>query len=460
MSKQDQNNSNSSDGGIFSAPWEKSFSRILTPFEDFIHRQTTSGMLLMLTAIVALIWANSGFYESYDHMKHIPISIGIGSWGLEKSLHHWVNDGLMAIFFFVIGLELKREIIVGELADIRKATLPIVAAIGGMALPALIYFWINSEAPAANGWGIPMATDIAFALGVVALLAHRVPKALITFLVALAIVDDLGAVMVIAIFYTETINLEALYVAGLLFVVLLSFNFGGIRKILPYFIIAIFLWYALLLSGVHATLAGVIGALSVPAIPKYNPSRFNQHVKSLMKRFEKSQNHNNDIMNNDELRAIVHSLESGTQNVQTMSQRLEYIWHVPVAYFVIPIFVLFNAGIPLEFASIGDTLTHPVALGIWLGLIIGKFIGITGISWVFLKLGLARLPKDVRFSQIAGVSLLAGIGFTMSIFIAELAFEGQDYLLLVSKTGIILSSLIAGIIGAIWLFIASKSSKI
>ncbi len=450
---------NSAEDGIFYAPWERNFNRIITPFEEFIHRQTTSGLLLMFMAILALILANSGFYEFYSHLKHMPVSIGIGHWGLEKNQHHTDNDGLMYIFFFVVGLELKREILVGELADMRKATLPIAAAIGGMIVPALIYFALNPEGVAAGGWGIPMATDIAFALGVLALLAHRVPKALITFLVALAIVDDLGAVTVIAVFYTETIAFDALAVAGFLFTLLLAFNFGGIRKTMPYLLVSVFLWYALMQSGVHATLAGVLGAFAVPAIPKYNPMRFHRRVKDLMGHFEASYKRDQNIMNNAELRAIVRSLESGAQKVQTLSQRLEHIWHMPVAYLVIPIFVLVNAGIPLEFASMSDTLSHPVALGISFGLVVGKFVGITGVSWLFLKLGLARLPKDVRFTQIAGVSLLAAIGFTMSIFIAELAFETDENLLLISKTGIMFSSLIAGVVGSVWLFIASKQVK-
>jgi len=459
MNDQNKSTDDLAQDGIFYAPWEKSFSRIITPFEDFIHRQTTSGILLMLMAVLALVLANSGFYEFYSHLKHMPVSIGIGHWGFEKTLHHWVNDGLMAIFFFVVGLELKREILVGELADMRKATLPIAAAIGGMVVPALLYFALNPEGVAAGGWGIPMATDIAFALGALALLAHRVPKALITFLVALAIVDDLGAVTVIAVFYTETIALDALLVAGGLFALLLAFNFVGIRKITPYLIVAVFLWYALMLSGVHATLAGVLGAFAVPAIPKYNPVHFSRRVKDLMERFEASHKRDKSIMNNAELQAVVHSLESDAQNVQTMLQRLEHTWHIPVAYMVIPIFVLVNAGIPLEFASLGETLSHPVALGISFGLILGKFVGITGVSWLFLKFGFARLPEDVSFMQIAGVSLLAAIGFTMSIFIAELAFENQENLLLIAKTGIMFSSLIAGVAGSVWLFFASKQSK-
>ncbi len=451
------NRSASDKDGVFYAPWEANFNQIITPFEEFLHRQTTSGILLILTAIIALVFVNIGFEDIYNYIRHIHFSIGFGGFSIDKTLHHWVNDGLMALFFFVVGLELKREIVAGELSDLRKATLPIAAAIGGMILPALIYFIINPEGADASGWGIPMATDIAFALGVLALLSRRVPKALITFLVALAIVDDLGAVMVIAFFYTDVIIMDALMLAAILFALLIVFNFAGIRKVLPYLIVSVFLWYALLQSGVHATLAGVLGAFSIPTTPKYDPKRFSRRVKDLMSKFDHAHRCDENIMTNDDLRAIVQSLEGGAHNVQTMSQRLEHLWHMPVAYIVIPVFVLFNAGIPIEFSSLADVLSHPIALGVSLGLIVGKFIGIAGVSWVFLKLGLAKLPKGVSFNQIAGVSLLAGIGFTMSIFVAELAFEGQENLLLVSKTGIIFASLLAGVIGSVWLFIAGKN---
>ena len=256
--------------GVYHAPWERSFDRILTPFEEFIHRQTTSGLLLMTTAVLALLLANGPLASAYEHAIHTLIGLNMGSWALEMSLHHWINDGLMALFFFVVGLELKREILVGELAELRNAALPIGAAIGGMVVPALIYSALNPEGDAARGWGIPMATDIAFAIGALALLAGRVPKALITFLVALAIVDDLGAVIVIAVFYTDSIALGPLAAAGGLFALLLVFNKGGIRKTMPYFIVAVFLWYTLLQSGVHATLAGILGALSVPATPSFS----------------------------------------------------------------------------------------------------------------------------------------------------------------------------------------------
>lgn len=438
---------------VYHAPWEKSFEKILTPFEEFIHRQSTSSLLLMGTAVLALVLANSPLAASYEHVMHAAVSVAVGSWSLEMSLHHWINDGLMAIFFFVVGLELKRELLVGELANPRNAILPIGAAIGGLVVPALIYFAINPAGDAAAGWGIPIATDIAFAVGALALLARRVPRALITFLVALAIVDDLGAVMVIAIFYTDSIEVVPLAGAAGMFALLVLFNLGGIRKTLPYFMVAVCLWYALLLSGVHATLAGILGALTVPAVPKYNPERFSELVQELMSRFDASHEPGKNIMTNDGLRAVVQTLGNGVQAVEAPLQRLEHIWHMPVAYFVIPIFALANAGIPLEFASMRETLTHPVLLGVSLGLVLGKFIGITGASWVMLKLGVAILPKDTRFTQIAGVSLLAGIGFTMSIFVAQLGFGGNDELLLMAKTGVLFASVFAGAAGLIWLYL-------
>jgi len=438
--------------GVIYAPWEKAFTRILTPFEQFIHRETTSGMLLMGTAILALILANSFMADAYHHLLHTPVAVGIGSWSLSMSLHHWVNDGLMALFFFVVGMELKREMLVGELADIRHAALPIIAAIGGMAVPALIYLLINHEGDAMLGWGIPMATDIAFAVGALVLLARRVPKALITFLVALAIADDLGAVLVIAVFYTQQLSLGWLSISALLVLALAGLNFAGVRKVLPYFCIAILLWYALLQSGVHSTLAGVIGAFTVPARPRYDPRQFSTRMKDLLGQYDASLQKDANILTNERLYSVVQTMGNGLQDVQTPMQRLEHGWHLPVAFIVIPIFALFNAGIPLQLGALDTTLSHPVFLGVLLGLLLGKFIGITGACWIALKLGVGQLPSGTRFSQIAAVSVLGGIGFTMSIFIAELGFANQEEYLMMAKTGVLAASLLAGLLGFAWLW--------
>jgi len=288
------------------------------------------------------------------------------------------------------------------------------------------------------------------------LLASRVPHALITFLVALAIVDDLGAVLVIALFYTDTLALGALAGAALAVGVLLAFNLSGIQRILPYFIVAVVLWYLLLLSGVHATLAGVIGAFTVPARPKYDPGRFSTYMKELIARFDASHHPGTSILTNDKLRAVVQTIENGVLRVETPLQRLEHMWHLPVAFLVIPIFALFNAGVPLEFDQLDKALHHPVTLGVGFGLVIGKVIGITGASWLALRFGIAQLPAETRFSQIAAVSLLGGIGFTMSIFIAQLAYAASPEMLINAKIGILTASLVAGVGGFVSLYWLSR----
>lgn len=446
-------------GTIHQARWEGPLGKLLSPFEEFLHRQTSAGLLLMGMAVLALILANSPFSTTYSDILHTYVSVGFGDWVLKMSLHHWINDALMAVFFFVVGLELKREFLVGELANPRNAALPIAAAIGGMIVPALIFFVLNPTGDASLGWGIPMATDIAFAVGAMALLGARAPKALVTFLVALAIVDDLGAVLVIAIFYTESIALIPLAIAAALFALLVVFNLGGIRNSIPYFIVAVLLWYALLQSGVHATLAGVLGAMTVPAAPKYDPERFSTRVREIMRRFDHAHQPDKSILTNVDMRTQVQALENTVLKVEAPLQRLEHIWHMPVAYIIIPIFALANAGIPLELSSLSETATDPVLLGVFLGLILGKFIGITGASWLVLKLGVAMLPKDTRFIQIAGASLLAGIGFTMSIFVAQLAFGEQADMLLMAKTGILAASFLAGISGYIWLYLVADPKR-
>jgi len=292
----------------YSAPWEKAFDRVLTPLEEFIHRQTTSGILLMLCAVVALYIANGPWSEAYHHFLEMPFTIGLPGLQLSKSLHHWINDGLMALFFFVIGLELKREILVGELADPKQALLPIIAAIGGMVIPVLIYIGINPEGHTFDGWGVPMATDIAFALGTIALLGNRIPNSLLTFLVALAIVDDLGAVVVIALFYTETISIPALTTAIVTMGILIILNLGGIRRPLPYMLLGAVLWIAMLQSGVHATLAGIFLAFTIPMRPKYDPARFLSQISEMVGKIKQAYQREENIVKNDELRSRVRAL--------------------------------------------------------------------------------------------------------------------------------------------------------
>ncbi len=439
------------------APWEKAFDRILTPLDEFIHRQTTSGVLLMLCAIAALYLANSQYSDAYYKLLETPFTIGMQGFQLSKSVHHWINDGLMAVFFFVVGLELKREILVGELADPKHAILPIIAAIGGMLVPVLIYLSINPEGHALDGWGIPMATDIAFALGALALLGNRIPKNLLTFLVAVAIVDDLGAVTVIAVFYTESINITALSTAGVMMMLLLVLNLGGIRHSLPYILLGIILWIAMLKSGVHATLAGIFLAFTIPMRPKYEPERFLLQIQEMLEKIKQAYQRNDNILINDELRSRVRSLGEGVLLVQAPAQILERKMHMPSAYLVIPVFSLANAGIPIDWSSVSDIITHPVSVGVSAGLLFGKLLGIAGFSWLAVKFGVSSLPHNLNFNHIVGVALMGGIGFTMSIFIAELGFAHHPEDLLMAKSGILLASLLSGISGFLWLYFKSEN---
>ncbi|MBE9516422.1 MAG: Na+/H+ antiporter NhaA, partial [Proteobacteria bacterium] len=388
----------------------------------------------------------------------LPFTVGVPGFELSKSLHHWINDGLMAMFFFVIGLELKREILVGELADPKQAILPIVAAVGGMLVPVLIYISINPEGHTLDGWGIPMATDIAFALGALALLGNRIPKNLLTFLVALAIVDDLGAVMVIAVFYTETISIPALAIAAAMLILLVSLNLGGIRQPLPYILLGIILWIAMLKSGVHATLAGIFLAFTIPMRPKYDPARFLTHINEMVEQIKRAYQHEENIVKNDELRSRVRALEEGVHLVQAPAQVMERTMHLPSAYLIIPIFSLANAGIPVDWNSFSSIVTHPVSMGVAAGLIFGKLLGIAGFSWLAIKFGLTSLPKGLNFNHIVGVAFMGGIGFTMSIFIAELGFSHSAEDLLMAKTGILLASILAGASGFLWLYLTSRKN--
>ena len=442
--------------GHYTAPLEPAFARIVTPFEQFIHHETTSGIMLMVCTVAALLLANSPFAENYLHIIHSHISVQVGDWILDKSVHHWINDGLMALFFFVVGLEIKREILVGELARPRQAALPILAALGGMLIPALIFYLINPQLPDARGWGIPMATDIAFAVAALVLLGPRIPRALIMFLVALAIVDDLGAVVVIALFYTEQIALSSLGLAAFMLVLLALFNLGGVRAPAAYFLVGILLWFCMLQSGIHATLAGVLLAFTIPARPKYDPPRFTARMRGLLDRFETAHQRDTNILTNGDLLSLAQTLARDAHLVETPLQRMETSWHLPVALLVIPLFALANAGIPLHLESLGATLSHPVTLGAGAGLVLGKFIGITGASWLALRLGIGQLPSGTTLAQIAGVALLGGIGFTMSIFIAELAYIAHPDLLIMAKTGILAASLCSGALGYLWLLSVTR----
>jgi len=437
------------------APWEKAFKKIATPFEHFLHAQTTTGIVLMCMTVIALILANTSLYEVYSHFFHTNITFSVGSWELSYSIHHWINDGLMSIFFFIIGLEIKREIIVGELSNIKVAILPILAAIGGMIVPALIFYSINMGQNGQAGWGIPMATDIAFAISALVLLGKRIPTALVTFLVALAIVDDLGAVLVIAIFYTEQIHFVPLMLAGGAFLILIAFNRFGIHMILPYFIVGLFMWFFMLESGVHATIAGVIAALAIPSKPKFAPAKFTDETRELLKQYD-SYEVSEDHMMHEQQKAILINIQDKIDAVGTPAARLEHNLHLPISLIIIPLFALANAGISIDFSSIGDTIFQSVSLGVIAGLIGGKVLGIFGTAFLAIKMKLAKLPQDSSMSQLFGVAFLGGIGFTMSIFVADLAFVGNSDLIFQAKVGILAASLFAGFFGYFWLRFIAK----
>jgi len=434
------------------APWEKSFARVLRPIDAFIQKQSTSSILLMICTAMALVIANSTFGEMYQELLQKNLSLSIANKTFGMSIQHWINDGLMAIFFLIMGLELKRELLVGELADIRRALLPVIAAVGGMVVPALIYFSANPQGAASSGWGIPMATDIAFAVGALSFLGKRIPRTLIVFLIALAIVDDLGAVLVIALFYTKTIHLDSLLWSVFLVMVLVVMNLGGVRRLLPYLVVGAALWCAMLSSGIHATIAGVLVAFCIPVRPKYNPEHFMQSATTQLQQLKQQLRHHSDEFFYSQLA----TLERGVELVQAPAARLENALHIYVAYLVIPIFALANAAIPVDLKNMSTQFFNPVELGVIGGLVFGKLFGITGATWIAVKMRIASLPRDLHMHHVIGIGLLGGIGFTMSIFIADLGFAGEPELLLQAKTGILLGSCISASAGMAWLWIYQR----
>jgi NhaA family Na+:H+ antiporter len=423
--------------------------RLNQPFQKFIQNQKAGGIVLGLSVVVALILANSPLSHSYHHFFEQKFGFHFnGQSYLEYSLHHWINDGLMAIFFFVVGLELKREIVGGELSDFRKSLLPIGAAIGGMLAPAIIYFVLNPIGETQNGWGIPMATDIAFALGVLYLLGNKIPLSLKVFLTALAIVDDLGAVLVIAFFYTSDISTISLLV-GLGFVLIMYIgNKMGIRNILFYSILGIIgVWTAFLLSGVHATIASVLAAFTIPADMKIKEGLYLTNIQTYLARFKSiDPNENVPTLTNEQLH-ILDEVKQDTDAIIPPLQRLEHAMHPFVTFLIIPVFALANAGVSLA-VDFNQLFSTNVTLGVSLGLIVGKVVGIVGFTLLLVKLKVASFPTGMNIKNLFGLALLAGIGFTMSLFVTSLAFT-DEVLITQAKIGIFAASIIAGILGYI-----------
>lgn len=424
---------------------------------NYIKEESLGGIILILVTLIAVIWANSPWYSQYKYLWYdLKLGFSFGDFELKGSLHHWINDGLMAIFFFMVGLEIKREVLAGELSTVKKASLPIMAAIGGMVVPALIYVAINFNNPQhMNGWGIPMATDIAFALGIMSLLGNKVPVNVKIFLTALAIADDLGAILIIAIFYTDSINVSELINAGIFLIVLMGANRLGIRRTSFYVIVGFLgVWLSFLYSGVHATIAGVLIALTIPVRTKISDIEYIDEICELTNKFKGSKPNDSSLLTTKQAHLISH-IEKMSDQAHTPLQKLEHSLHPITAYLILPIFALANAGVRIE-GNILDLLFHPIALGIMGGLVLGKVLGIALFSKIMVYFKWSSLPEGVTWRHIYGAGFFAGIGFTMSIFISGLAFIPEEFIQ-IAKVGIFGASILAAVIGVL---ILNQTDKI
>jgi len=420
-------------------------------FNWFVHSQVAGSVVLITCAAAAMVLANSPWSEQYFDILHTHIVLSWGEAELDLTLHHWINDGLMVLFFFVVGLEVKREILVGELSSIRQAALPVAGAVGGMVIPAAIYAMVNWNGAGINGWGIPMATDIAFALGILALFGKRVPLGVKVFLTALAIADDIGAILVIALFYTGIKSLLACFFAmGFLAALGIAVWVFRIRRLSIILILIFACWVSVFLSGIHATVAGILIAMIVPVRARLDPQKFLAIIEEKLT-FLKSRTLTKEsaVFDHEQLDAL-DAMHVAADDMRPSAIALEHYFHPTQALFVLPLFALANAGVKLE-GNVFEVLLSPVCLGIMGGLVVGKQVGIFGCAWVIIKSGWASLPPGATWSHIYGASCLAGIGFTMSLFIAGLAFRDAggmgDELLAEAKLGVLVASLISGIIG-------------
>ena len=415
---------------------------VARPVREFLRVEAAGSLLLLAAAAIALVWANSPWAESYDALWHAHLVLDVGPLHLDETLQHWVNDALMVIFFFVVGLEIKYELVNGDLRDPKTAALPIIAAVGGMAVPAGLYLALNPPGSAGSaGWGIPMATDIAFAVGVLGILGRRIPSAARLFLLTLAIVDDIGAILVIAVFYTADLSLGWLAVAIGLLAAMLVARTLRIWSIVVYAVLGVGVWFALLESGVHATLAGVAIGLMAPAVPLLKEDVARGHARAALR---------DNVLDPDELDRLRFLLKESVSVVE----RLQSTLHPVSAYVVLPVFALANAGV--ELGAIGKVFTEPVGLGIILGLVLGKPVGIFLASFAAVRLGLARLPEHTTWPMVVGLGAVGGIGFTVSIFIAGLSFPGADLLTEEAKIAILLASLLAAVVGVVLLVLSTR----
>lgn len=418
--------------------------KILKPAIRFFQLEQASGLLLIAVAIVAIVWANSPLASSYFSIWSSKVSFGFGEFKIEKDFLHWINDGLMVVFFFVVGLEIKRELLIGELSSVKNAVMPAVAALGGMIFPAIIYFLINNTGEAAQGWGIPMATDIAFAIGILSILGNRVPFALKIFLTAVAIIDDLGAVIVIAVFYSTNISLMMLGAAGIVLIILIVLNYLQIKSPLVYILFGLVLWFLFLKSGVHTTIAGVVLAFTIPTKTRMNGKKFFDETSDALAEMKERGLVKDENRISVSVNEVLYTIEENCEKATAPAHRLEHKLHPYVAFFIMPVFALANAGVSLGGVS-GDVI-NGITLGIIAGLFVGKVLGVGLFSMAAVKLGLGVLPTGSSLRQIIGTGFLAGIGFTMSLFIGSLAFNSQE-LIDFAKIGIITGSIFSGIVG-------------
>ncbi|RVT98423.1 Na+/H+ antiporter NhaA [Mucilaginibacter limnophilus] len=426
---------------------------IIKPVSKFIHLEYTSGIVLFIGVLLAIIWVNSPFKDAYHHLWEIEFGIGFDDNVLRHPLHLWINDGLMAIFFFVIGLELKREFIAGELSSVKRAALPMAAALGGMLVPAAIYSLVNYGKEGAHGWGIPMATDIAFALALLSMAGKQIPTSVKVFLSALAVADDLGAVLVIAMFYSAQLQFTPLMIGGIFLLVLVIGNAIGVRHTAFYLIIGFGVWIGFLLSGVHATIAGVLVAFTIPARRKIDEKRYSLRLRELSEEFEQ-EIPNCSILTTPKQHEIIEHIKGLSIAAQTPLQKIESALHPWVAFVIMPVFALANSGIIIE-SDFLKNLANPVSIGVTVGLVIGKFTGVLLFTWLLVKSKFAELPERATWRHIVGISALAGIGFTMSLFVSSLAFSDSK-MVEQAKYGILIASLIAGTAGTLLLRHAGK----
>lgn len=429
---------------------QQGLENVHAPFSSFIRAQTTSSLFLLLSTIAALAWANSDYSSTYLNLVHTPVGLFLGDFELSASLKHITNDGLMVIFFFLLGLEIKREVLAGDLALPENRRMLLFCAIGGMICPAVIYSLFNGSLESQIGWGIPMATDTAFALGVLTLIRKHIPAGLLTFIVGLAIVDDVGAILVIAIFYTQELSVVHLSSAIALIAFLAIANYANVRQPIFYIVVGAVTWWMMLKSGVHATVAGVAIALTVPARPKLAPEKLLKKAKSTISAIQKH-SEEMDVLGSTQDHIEVIAVRDYAENAGTPLRRWEDALELPVALFILPLFALTNAGVVFGFSSFIDSLQNPAGLGIITGLILGKFIGISGACWLALHYKIGSLPDGVNLHYVIGASFIAGIGFTMSTFIATLAFDGRPDLLHEAKTSIMVASVLAAFLGVLYI---------